>query len=89
MNYFDVQELACVVLDLDYDTLVDEGRESEIDEALYEKFEISMDQFYDIVKALLPLTQPVQGGLSGTLYNAFVKHDENRMIVKQEFKEAE
>ncbi len=48
-----------------------------------------MDQFYDIVKVLLPLTQPVQAGLSGTLYNAYVKHDENRMIVKQEFKRAE
>jgi hypothetical protein len=39
MIYWDVQELACKMLNLDYDTLVDEGREDEIENAIYEKFE--------------------------------------------------
>lgn len=83
MNYRDAQELACAILGLNYDDLVDEGRENEIDEALYEKFEIDMDQFVNIVEALLPFTPVVQAGLTGNKYHAFVKEKEGLMIVKQ------
>jgi hypothetical protein len=87
MNYWDAEELACAMLGLDYDELVNDGRESEIEDAIYEKFEISMTQFCDIVEALLPFTPLVQGGLTNTLYHAFVDVKENRAIVKKEYKE--
>lgn len=77
IDYFEAQELACAALDLDYDTLVDDGREEEIENALYEKFEISMDQFQDIASILLPLTPPISGGISNTVYNAFGKEDKD------------
>lgn len=83
MDYYDAQELACAILGMDYDELVDEGRDSEIEDALYEKFEIDMEQFCDIVKALLPFTPKVKAGLSGDVYHAFVNEKEGVMIVKQ------
>ena len=83
MNYWDVQELACAVLGLNYDELVDDGKEDVIDNAIYEKFDISMDQFYDIVKALLPFTPSVKAGLSGEWYHAFVNEKEGLMLVKE------
>lgn len=86
MDYWDAQELACAVLGLNYDDLVNEGREDEIDNALYEKFEIGMEQFCDIVKALLPFTPCVKAGLSGTIYHAFVNEKEGIMIIKQPVK---
>ena len=65
MSYSDFQELACVILGLDYDKLVEHGVEGEIDNALYDKFEITMEQFCDLVKALLPLTKPLQNPMTG------------------------
>ena len=82
MRYNEVQELACAVCGLDYDTLVNEGREEKIEDALWEKFEIGIGQFSAIAEALLPFTPVVKAGLSGTLYHAFVA--EGIMIAKQE-----
>lgn len=83
MMYYEAQELACAILGLNYDDLADEGRENEIDEAFYEKFEIDMNQFVNIVEALLPFTPVVQAGLTGNKYHAFVNEKESLMIVKQ------
>ena len=85
--YWDTQELACAILGLNYDDLVDEGRENEIEEALYEKLEINMEQFCNIVEALLPFTPTVKAGLSGKIYHAFVNEKEGLMIVKLEHNE--
>ncbi len=87
MNYLDAQELACAILGLNCNDLVDEGRENEIDEALYVKFGIDMDQFVNIVEALLPFTPIVQAGLTGNKYHAFVNEKESLMIVKQKVEE--
>jgi hypothetical protein len=81
--YYETQELACAILGINCDDLVDEGRENEIDEALYVKFGIDMDQFVNIVEALLPFTPIVQAGLTGNKYHAFVNEKESLMIVKQ------
>ena len=83
MIYYEAQELACAILGLNFDDLVDEGRENEIDEALYDKFEIDMEKFTNIVEALLPFTPIVRSGLTGNLYHAFVNEKESLMIVKQ------
>ena len=87
MMYYELQELACAVLGLNSDELIDEGRENEIDQAIYDKFEISMEQFENIVAALLPFTPVVEAGLSGTMYNAFVENEKGLMLVKKKYKE--
>lgn len=87
MQYYEAQELAALLLGFDYDTLADEGREDEIEEALYEKFEIGMEQFCDIVSALLPYTPVVRSAFLKKDYNAFVNPKEGVMIVKREVKE--
>lgn len=68
---------------MDCDEIVNEGRDDEIEDALYEKFEIGMEQFCDIVRALLPFTPTVKAGISGNIYHAFVNED-GLMIAKQE-----
>lgn len=87
MYYDEVQELACAILGVNYDDLVDEGREDEIEEAIYVKFGIDMEQFTNIVEALLPFTPIVQAGLTGNKYHAFVNEKGSRMIVKQKVDE--
>lgn len=87
MYYYEVQELTCAILGISYDDLVNEGRENEIEEKLYEKFEISMEQFSNIVEALLPYTPIVEAAISGSKYHAFVNDKECLMYVKQKVEE--
>jgi len=87
MIYCDVQELACKMLNLDYDTLVDEGREDEIENAIYDNFEIDMEQFYDIVKELIRFTPVLSSALTDTKFHAFGEATPNGgflAIVKEE-----
>jgi hypothetical protein len=63
MNCLNLQELACKMLDLDYDTLVNEGREDEIDNVIYEKLETG--------KVLIKFTPVLGGGLTDTKVHAF------------------
>ena len=83
MDYYDAQKLACAILGVNYDDLVDEGREDEIEEAIYVKFGIDMEQFTNIVEALLPFTPIVQAKFTGIKYHAFIDEKEGLMIVKQ------
>lgn len=89
MKYYEIEEIACAVLNLDYDDLCNEGREGEIEDRLFEKFEVSFEQFGDIVNALLPLTPVVEAGFSGKLYHAFVNKKAGIMIVKREVEDGE
>jgi len=72
------------MLGLNYDELVDNGEEDKIDEALYDKFEISMEQLGDVVKAILPLTMPVHSELTGDWFYALGQQDGGvwRAIIK-------
>ena len=83
MNYYDVQNFACAVLGLNYDTLVDNLDENKIDKALYEKFNISIEQFNDIVEALLPFTPAIKAGPSGEKYHAFINKKRHCILVKK------
>jgi hypothetical protein len=77
MYYDEVQELACVITGLDYDQIVNEEREPEIEDALFNKFEISLDQLQRIAEALLELTPIIESELTGALYHAFGVLDED------------
>lgn len=71
MYYDEAQELACAILDLNYDDLVDNGKENEIEEKLYEELGIDMEQFMNVASKLLLLTYPIKSDLTGTCYHAF------------------
>ena len=54
----------------------------DIDDALYEKYEVSFEQYKEIVKDLLPFTPQIKAAVSGTLFHAFVDVKQSRAIVK-------
>ena len=85
MDYYENQELACAVLGLDYNKIIDEGRDEEIDYKMAEVYEIDMSTFHSIAEALLRLTFPVKSELTGECYHAFGKMDGNLFtaIVKE------
>ena len=67
MNYMEAEELAMLVVGLDENTVND----ADLDEALYAKFDVSMEQFHSIAKALIPFTVPAQAGVSGRWFQGF------------------
>jgi hypothetical protein len=68
MDWMDAEELAAVVLGLgdDYDS-------DKVEKALWEKFEVSFEQFHQIAEALMPLTIPAVTALGGETCCGFVK----------------
>lgn len=68
MDWIDIEELARVVLDLD-----DETDSDTIEEKLYDKFGISMEQFQAVAGALMSFTIPAKAAISGEAFQGFVK----------------
>lgn len=78
MNDMEVEELVVAVLELDeaaadYDT---------IEQALYDKFEVTFEQFKAIAELLMDYTIPAETGVRRTLCVGFVK--DGAFIVKKE-----
>jgi len=69
MSWMDAEELAMHVLGLDEDTA--DG--VDFDDLMYDKFEISMEQFHKVAEALSCFTVPMQAGISGKMFRGFVK----------------
>ena len=45
----------------------------DFDDLMYDKFEISMEQFHKVAEALSCFTVPMQAGISGKMFRGFVK----------------
>lgn len=79
---WDIEELACVILGLDYDEI--DADTSVIEEALWEEFEIDLYAFKDIVSRLLPLIDVGESPLTEKIYKDFADNENQRWIVKTE-----
>jgi hypothetical protein len=77
MNWMDAEELAVVVLGMDEETADIDA----IEQAVYDKFDISMEQFQKVAEALMPFTIPAQVAISGEYFNGFV--EDGAFICKQ------
>lgn len=76
-HYFDVEDLAAKILGFG-----DSYESGQIEQGLYDKFEISTEQFHKVVEALLPYTIPAKTALTGSVCHGFV--DDGCFIVKGE-----
>lgn len=68
MHWIDAQELAGIAVGLNNgdDPMV-------VEQAVYDRFEVSLEQFQAIAEALLPLTIPARAAISGKSFRGFVK----------------
>jgi len=79
---FDIQELAAHILNMDEDSEYDD-----LEEAIYEKFDCSMETFEDIVSHLVPCASIAKSPISEVVYRGFSKPIGNGAscwMVKQE-----
>lgn len=82
MNYWDAQQLVGAALGLTeeaFEKIIDED-ESQLDDLLFEKFEVDFDQFMKIATALLNLTPLVESAITKELHHAFVRRDKHGYI---------
>ncbi len=77
MHLMDAEELAVAMLGLDEET----ADSDIIEQAITDKFEISMEQFQLVAEALMPFTIPAQAVISGEAFHGFVK--DGAFICKQ------
>lgn len=71
MDWMEAEDLAIVVLGLNED---DDPDHDTIEQAMFDRFEISMEQFQHVVEALMPFTVPAQAAISGESFHGFVKN---------------
>ena len=69
MDMMDAEELAIAVLKLDEET----SDSDKIEQAIFNKFDCSFEQFHKIAEALMPFTIPANVALSSDVYCGFVK----------------
>lgn len=79
---FNIEELACKILGLDYDE-IDADTEI-INEELEEEFNIDLDTFRNMISRLLPLVSVGSSPLTGIIYRGFADSEKNCWLVKEE-----
>lgn len=84
MNWFEAEELAVAVLGYCDDDELDSDM---IEEKIYEKLGVEMEQFQKVAEALIPFTIPAETAICGKFFHGFVK--DGAFIVKQPMAERE
>jgi hypothetical protein len=76
IGFYELEELAAFISDLDYENL-DGDTNNQIEQAIYDKFGIDLDQFQKIVEVLMPLIDVGESPLTGTIFKGFSKKEGN------------
>ena len=79
---WDIEELAYRAMGKSEEETEQAINDGDIDDVLFEKYEVSFEQYSQIVKDLLTFTPQVQAGISGEVFHAFVDVKQQRTIVK-------
>lgn len=81
-HHYDIEELACKILGLDYDEI--DADTDIIEYKISDEFNIDLDIFQDIVNRLLPLIDVGTSGITEQKYKGFSDVKNKRWIVKTE-----
>lgn len=79
---WDIEELAYRAMGKTNEQAEAAINDGDIDQAIFDKYEISFEQYCEVVKDLLPFTPAVKAGLSGKAFHAFVDAERQCAIVK-------
>lgn len=82
LNSLDVEELACKIVGLDYDEI--DANEEMIEDAMEERYGISLDVFADILSKLLPMVDVGTSPISGKTYKGFADVEKQIWLLKTE-----
>jgi len=89
MTWDEVEELACLMLGKDYDSIVNNYEEDTIEDMFYNEYNIDLSTFKDILDDLIEFTPSWVSPLTGELYQGFVTRESKglmRAVIKQKVK---
>ena len=72
MQWDEVEELACLMLGEDYDTIIDSYEESTIYDMFYGKYHITLEDFEYLLKDLIKFTPSWKSHVTKEIYQGFV-----------------
>ena len=88
MQWNEIEELACLMLGKDYDSIINNYDETVIDDMFYKEYNITLENFEHLLKDLIKFTNPWTSPITGKLYQGFVvKYNESLMqaIIKENY----
>lgn len=80
--YYEVLELACLMMGEDYDTIVNEGNEERIENMLFDKYGIDIEQFELLIKDLIKFTPTWESLLTESIYQGFVVPEGDKGLMR-------
>ena len=88
MQWNKIEELACLMLGKDYDSIINNYNETVIDDMFYKEYNITLENFEHLLKDLIKFTNPCTSPITEKLYQGFVvKYNESLMqaIIKENY----
>lgn len=89
MTWNEIEELACLMLGKDYDSIVDNYEESIIDDMFYEEYNVTLEDFEHLLDDLIKFTNPWKSYITGDVYQGFVIQENDsglmRAIIKEKY----
>lgn len=87
MTWDEIEELACLMLGKDYDTIVDNYEESTIYDMFYEEYNTTLEDFERLLKDLIKFTNPWKSPLTKEIYQGFVVPEGDNGLMRAIIKE--
>lgn len=87
IHYDEVEELACLMLGWDYDSVIDNELQETLYEEFYSKYSINLEDFEHLLNDLVKFTNPWKSPLTDELYQGFVVQEGNNGLMRAVIKE--
>ena len=87
MTWDEIEELACLMLGKDYDSIVDNYEESTIEDMFYEEYNTTLEDFEHLLKDLIKFTNPWKSPITGEIYRGFVISENDKGLMRAIIKE--
>ena len=82
MTWDEIEELACLMLKRDYDSIVDEGNESYIEDMFYAEYGVDLEEFEHLLRDLVKFTNPWKSPITKEIYQGFVVQENNKGLMR-------
>ena len=87
MTWNEIEELACLMLGKDYDSIVNNYGESTIFDMFYIEYGIDLENFERVLKDLIKFTIPWKSPLTNEIYQGFVISENDKGLMRAIIKE--
>lgn len=88
MTWDEIEELACLMLGKDYDSIVNNYEEDTIEDMFYAEYGVDLEEFEHLLRDLVKFTNPWKSPITEEIYQGFVIQEKGnkglmRAIIKE------